>query len=138
VRHLDVLPGGSRSSNPGELLASANLAEVFSWAEQRYERILCDVSPILAVADCALLGRWLDGILLVVGADESDRVRTARARDLLRSMKCPLVGVVVNRLHARSAYGYSYCQSYSSPVPLQPERLSPGTAENAAPFDKAA
>jgi capsular exopolysaccharide synthesis family protein len=136
--HLDILPSGTLSPRSGELLTSPNLGAVFSWAEQRYQRILCDVSPILAVSDCALLGRWLDAILLVVRADKNDRFQTVRARNLLRSMNCPLMGVVVNRLHARSVYGYAYYQSYYSPFPGQHEDKPPSAGAAGAPLEKAA
>jgi polysaccharide biosynthesis transport protein len=127
LQHLDVLPSGTRTSNPGELLASGNLGAIFSWAERHYQRILCDVSPILAVSDCALLGRWLDGVLLVVGGDQNDRVQTARARALLRSMNCPVTGVIVNRVRSRSAYGYAYYPGYYASFAARSQGGSPDT-----------
>jgi capsular exopolysaccharide synthesis family protein len=138
LQHLDVLPSGTRSANPGELLTGTNLGALFSWAEQRYQRILCDVSPILAVSDCALLGRWLDGILLVVRGDRNDRIQAARARDLLRSMNCPVIGVVVNRLQPRSAYGYTYYQSYHSSFYVRSTDDRPGEGAAGGPAEKAA
>jgi polysaccharide biosynthesis transport protein len=109
IRNLDVLPSGPNSPpNPAELLSGRSFAKIVAWAETRYDRIICDSPPILAVSDCALVGRLLDGAVLVIHADKNDRVIASRARDALRSMNCPLLGVIINGLRAGSTYGYGY------------------------------
>jgi polysaccharide biosynthesis transport protein len=108
VANLDLLPSGSNPPNPTELLTGGKFAKILSWADGRYDRILCDAPPILAVSDCALIGRQLDGALLLVRADKNDRVTAARARSTLRSMNCNVLGVIVNSLLAGDAYGYAY------------------------------
>jgi capsular exopolysaccharide synthesis family protein len=109
INKLDVLPTGPNPPlNPAELLSGESFAKIIAWAESRYDRIICDSPPILAVSDCALIGRLLDGALLVIHADKNDRVIASRARDALRSMNCPLLGVIINGLRAGSTYGYGY------------------------------
>jgi capsular exopolysaccharide synthesis family protein len=109
IHKLDVLPTGPNPPlNPAELLSGESFAKIIAWAESRYDRIICDSPPILAVSDCALIGRLLDGALLVIHVDKNDRVIASRARDALRSMNCPLLGVIINGLRAGSTYGYGY------------------------------
>ena len=109
IRNLDLLPTGPNPPpNPAELLSGESFAKIIAWAESRYDRIICDSPPILAVSDCALVGRLLDGTLLVIHAERNDRIVAARARDALRTMNCPLVGVIINGLRAGSTYGYGY------------------------------
>jgi capsular exopolysaccharide synthesis family protein len=105
---LDVLTSGANPINPGELLTGNNLARILCYGGAHYDRIVCDAPPVLAVSDCAILSRLLDGVLMVVRADKSDRVRVARAHDVLRSMNCPLLGIVVNRVDRSNAYGAAY------------------------------
>jgi capsular exopolysaccharide synthesis family protein len=108
VANLDVLPSGPNPPNPTELLTGEKFAKMLAWAETRYDRILCDAPPILAVSDCALIGRRLDGAFLVVRADKNDRIMAGRARDTLRGMNCNVLGVIVNSLFTGDTYGYAY------------------------------
>jgi capsular exopolysaccharide synthesis family protein len=108
VANLDLLPSGVNPPNPTELLTSDRFAKIMSWAEQRYDRILCDAPPILAVSDCALIGRQLEGAFLLIRADKNDRVMATRARNALRAMNCNVLGVIVNSLVSGDAYGYAY------------------------------
>jgi capsular exopolysaccharide synthesis family protein len=108
VPNLDILTSGPNPANPGELLMGNNLGRVLFWAAPLYDRIVCDAPPILAVSDCAILSRLMDGVLMVVRADKSDRARVARAHDVLRGMNCQVLGVIVNKVHSSSGYGAAY------------------------------
>ena len=124
VANLDVLPSGPNPPNPTELLTSEKFGKILSWAEGRYDRILCDAPPILAVSDCALIGRQLDGAFLLIRADKNDRVMAARARTALRAMNCNVLGVIVNSLFTGDTYGYAYYRKssyYKSPYRKNPE-----------------
>jgi capsular exopolysaccharide synthesis family protein len=113
VANLDVLPSGSNPPNPTELLTGTRFSQILAWAEGRYDRVLCDAPPILAVSDCALIGRRLDGAFLVIRADKNDRVMAGRARDTLRGMNCGVLGVIVNSLFTGDTYGYAYYRKSS-------------------------
>jgi polysaccharide biosynthesis transport protein len=113
VANLDLLPSGVNPPNPTELLTSDRFAKIMTWSEQRYDRILCDAPPILAVSDCALIGRQLEGAFLLIRADKNDRVMATRARNALRAMNCNVLGVIVNSLVAGDAYGYAYYRKSS-------------------------
>jgi len=114
VANLDVLPSGSNPPNPTELLTGKRFGQILDWVDGRYDRILCDAPPILAVSDCALIGRRLDGAFLVIRADKNDRVMARRARDTLRAMNCNVLGTIVNSLFTGDVYGYYRKSSYYS------------------------
>lgn len=113
VANLHVLPSGSNPPNPTELLTGPRFGQILAWAEGRYDRILCDAPPILAVSDCALIGQRLDGAFLVIRADKNDRIMAGRARDTLRGMNCNVLGVIVNSLFTGDTYGYAYYRKSS-------------------------
>jgi capsular exopolysaccharide synthesis family protein len=113
VANLDVLPSGPNPPNPTELLTGEKFGRMLAWAEKRYDRILCDAPPILAVSDCALIGRRLDGAFLVIRADKNDRIMAGRARDTLHGMNCNVLGVIVNSLFTGDTYGYAYYRKSS-------------------------
>jgi Mrp family chromosome partitioning ATPase len=59
-----------------------------------------------AASDAALIGREVDGVLLVVQPSENHRRVVIRSVEALRAMKINLVGVVTNRVAAEKGSGY--------------------------------
>ena len=115
VDGLDVLPAGPRPTNPAELLASVRFSELLAWAESVYDQILIDSPPILAASDAALIGRLVDGLLLVVQPEKNRRRMVVRAVEGLATLKIALLGIAINRVSASaetSYYGYGYDYHY--------------------------
>src|SRR5262249_9434372 len=111
--NLDLLPSGVNPPNPTELMTGERFGKILAWAEKRYDRILCDTPPLLAVSDCALIGRQLDGALLLIRADKNDRLMAARAHNTLRALNCNVLGVIVNSVVAGDTYGNAYYRQSS-------------------------
>ncbi len=95
---LDVLPCGSRPSDPVELLSSPRLAELLEWAAGQYEQVLIDCPPVMAASDAAIIGRRSDGMMLVLQPEKNHRRLVLRAVANLRTIKVPLIGVAANRV----------------------------------------
>jgi polysaccharide biosynthesis transport protein len=121
IENLDVLPCGMRPTNPAELLASAKFAELIDWAASVYDRILIDSPPALATSDAAVLGRQVDGVVMVVQPDKNRRRTVVRAVNGLLSLRIPLLGLVVNRVGSDNDrgyygrdYGYGYGYGYNA------------------------
>jgi capsular exopolysaccharide synthesis family protein len=108
VENLSILCSGPRPSNPAELLTSPRLQQVLDWVGERFDHVIIDSPPVLAVTDACILGRAADAVLLVLKADKSDRDNAVRARDTLVSMGCTVLGVAMNDIHSKDAYGYYY------------------------------
>ncbi|MBN1911662.1 MAG: polysaccharide biosynthesis tyrosine autokinase [Pirellulales bacterium] len=106
INGLDVLPSGPRPGNPSELLAHPRLGELLAWAETVYDQILIDSPPALATSDAALVGRLVDGAILVVQPGKNRRRQVIRCRERFTAWKIPVVGVVLNRLDPEHGYGY--------------------------------
>jgi succinoglycan biosynthesis transport protein ExoP len=81
VDGLDFIPSGTRPINPAELLTSDRFSELLAWAETDYDQILVDAPPILAVSDPAIIGRMVDGVVLVIRPDQNRRKMVIRAAD---------------------------------------------------------
>ncbi len=124
IAGLDVLPAGPRPTNPAELLASVRFSELLAWAETVYDQILIDSPPALAASDAALIGRMVDGVVLVVQPAKNRRRMVMRAAEGLSILKIPLLGAVVNRVGAEhegdyygygGGYGYGYREEERPP-----------------------
>lgn len=103
---LDVLPSGPRFSNPAELLAQPRLADLLDWAESVYDQILIDSPPVLATSDAAVIGRLVDGVVLVVRPEKNCRRNVLRAAEIFSSLNTPLLGVAINQVTTESRAGY--------------------------------
>ncbi len=134
VERLDVLPSGSRPSDPAELLSSPRMAGLIAWAEAKYDQILIDCPPILAAADAAIVGRLASGTLLVVQPAKNHRRIVLRAADELARMKVNLLGVVVNHVDEENSgdyYGYGIGYGYGEDEQYEDEELA--DADNSEP-----
>jgi polysaccharide biosynthesis transport protein len=123
LANLDIIAAGPRPSNPAELLSGDRLPELIAWAQERYDQILIDAPPSLAVSDVQIIGRVVDGALITVRPDRNRRKMVLRAAENLTALGCPLIGIVVNHLNAREgdeyAYGYGYGYEYGEEMPDQ-------------------
>jgi capsular exopolysaccharide synthesis family protein len=125
LANLDIIAAGPRPSNPAELLSGDRLPELIAWAQERYDQILIDAPPSLAVSDVQIIGRVVDGALITVRPDRNRRKMVLRAAENLTALGCPLIGIVVNHLNAREgdeyAYGYGYGYAYGDEMQDQGE-----------------
>ncbi len=71
--NLAVLPAGRPSRTPYELLKAPRLESLFADARSQYDYVLVDTPPLLPTPDAHLVGKWVDGFLLVVAAHQTPR-----------------------------------------------------------------
>jgi len=110
---LDILPSGPRPANPAELLAGTRFSQLLAWAATLYDQILIDSPPALATSDTAIIGRLVDGVVLVVRPAKNRRRLVMRAVESLSMLKIPLLGLVINRVGSAQDRGYySYHTGY--------------------------
>lgn len=108
--NLNVLVAGRIPEDPSKILQSPRLEALFAEAHQDYEYIVVDTPPCLAVPDCQLLERWIDGFVLVVAAHRTPRKLVEETFDNLNPYK--VAGMILN-YDETSQYG-SYHESYVS------------------------
>lgn len=137
IEDLDVLPSGPRPPNPAELLASPRFMDLLAWAEAVYDRVLIDSPPALAASDTAIIGRLVDGVVLVVQPEKNRRRLVMRAAESLTGLKIQLVGVVINRLASPKDGGYygyhdGYAYDYTYGAHEEADRNTPAWEEGVA------
>jgi succinoglycan biosynthesis transport protein ExoP len=96
VQHLDLLPVGARPPNPAELVGSESMKRLLAGLKERYDFILVDSPPVMAVADALLLSRMVDSILFVVRSGVTPRPIAREARNKLARVKARVIGIVLN------------------------------------------
>jgi Mrp family chromosome partitioning ATPase len=109
---LSVLPAGELPHNPTEVLGSRRMAAVLAQVSDRADFVLIDSPPVLPVADAAVLGRQVDGVLLVIEAGRTRREAAQRAIDSLNKVGANVIGVVLNAVPTARGPGRYYYYSY--------------------------
>ena len=112
IANLDVIPAGPRRPDPAELLLGPNFAELLAWADGRYDQVLVDCPPVLAVSDAQIAGRLVDGVILVVTPEKNHRRLVARAYNSFVTCGINVIGVVANRVSEQAGRGYGYGYGY--------------------------
>ena len=109
--NLDVMPMGTRATNPTLLLSSKKLETILNTLKERYDRVIIDTPPALVTSDVSLIANKLDGIVLVVkpGIALKDGLRITINN--LRTVGAPLLGVLVNGVNQHTS-GYYYYYYY--------------------------
>ncbi len=105
---LSILAGGRRAPNPAELLSGRTFGELVADAAKKYDRVVIDSAPILAVSDTLLMAAAVQSVCLVVRANLTARNAVRRALVLLSSAGSRTAGVVLNRLPQHRGTGYYY------------------------------
>lgn len=128
VPGLLFLPAGASPPNPAELIGSKRMAHVVGEWRQKFDFVVIDSPPILAVTDAVALSSLVDGVLLVVRFAVSKQQAITRTVKTLLGVRAECFGVVVNDMDTRfSEYGY-YGSSYSghteSIIDVEPELLA--------------
>ena len=113
VPNLTLLPGGPHVPNPAEILQSDRFDQLLEELSSRFDRIIIDSPPVLAVTDATILSSRVDASVLVVrvGRSKLNAMRQA-LRKLQEVTTTPIAGVVLNALEpprwGTQHYYYSY------------------------------
>lgn len=108
VEGLSVLPSGGLPPNPAEVVASPRMRKLLDDLTQGTDLVLIDSSPVLPVADAAILASQVDGVILVLQADQSRRQDVRNAAESLRRAGGRLVGLVLNGVPSQDYSYYRY------------------------------
>jgi len=109
INNLSVIPTGPIPPNPAELLSSSRLQQAIAQLRASYRFVVIDSPPVLAATDAVIISVVSDGVVLVVRSGETPKDALVRVRDLLASVKCRMLGVLLNAVDVSAPdYYYSY------------------------------
>jgi capsular exopolysaccharide synthesis family protein len=106
IENLDLMPSGPRPRNPSELLALPRFKELLATLRDRYDFVIIDSPPVLAVTDPGAIAVRADGVLLALQIRRKAKPSAQRAVEILTELGANVLGVVVNGVGWRRAYAY--------------------------------
>lgn len=96
VPNLDFLSCGPIPPNPSELLGSKAMERMLAEAATRYDLVIFDTPPVLAVTDAQIIADICDGAVLVAKSQQTEYDSIKKAVNLLKPAKAKLLGAVLN------------------------------------------
>ena len=101
-----AIADGKIPSNPLELLGSKRMFSLYTALKERYDWIIIDSPPILPVSDSIILSKIVDGVILVVDTNETDRELLNHSKEQLQNVGANIIGVVMNKVDKKKSNYY--------------------------------
>lgn len=118
IDNLYFMPAGQRPHNPSELLSTAEFKDLLRMVRERYDFVLVDTPPVLAVTDPCAVAAVVDGVLLAIRIRKGVQFAAIRASETLEDINADVLGVIVNGVdrsnlgYGRKRYGHGYGYGY--------------------------
>ncbi|WP_102273042.1 CpsD/CapB family tyrosine-protein kinase [Cytobacillus massiliigabonensis] len=106
IPNLDVLTSGAIPPNPSELLNSKAMDVLLHELRKKFDYVVFDTPPVLAVTDPQVLANKCDGVVFVIYSGKTTKDKAFKAKELLDKLKTQLLGVVVNGVELKKAEFY--------------------------------
>jgi succinoglycan biosynthesis transport protein ExoP len=117
VPNLWVTPSGPIPPNPSELLSSDRMRDWLKAVRGRFDFVVLDTPPALAVTDATIVGLLADGVVLTLRSGKVTREEARLCRDRLRQSGVKILGAVLNRYRSlQTGLGkkYRYYEAYGA------------------------
>ncbi len=113
VPNLDVVPSGPIPPNAADVVQSERFRKLIDELASRYDRIVIDSPPLVAVTDAAIISTIVDGTVYVLRAFSTTRGLARQGLRALTDVDAPVAGTVLNAVDlGRGEYGYKQYYYY--------------------------
>lgn len=109
VPNLSIIPAGPIPPNPAELFHSERFRRFLEQVQGKFDRVIIDSPPVVAVTDAVVLSTLVDGTMLVVRAFKTPKELARHALRALLDVGAVTAGAVLNSVNLeKSEYKYSH------------------------------
>jgi len=110
---IDVIAAGSKTPFPAKIIQAPEMKELISILREKYDYVILDTTPLLAVSDALYTVPLVDGFLMVCTQHETRKRTLVAAVELLNHAKANIIGIVMTKVTEYSSgendgYGYGY------------------------------
>jgi polysaccharide biosynthesis transport protein len=112
VPGLSILTNGPATKCMAQLLNKTRTTELLTWLRKDYDFVLIDTPPVSQI-NARVLGRVVDGVVLVCRANHTDRGSVMAARKRLLEDGTVVLGTILNDFTPkRGSLNYQYAHAY--------------------------
>ncbi len=91
-----IVPSGELPPNPSELLGSRRMAKTLDALKEHFDYIIVDLPPVNIVSDALSAAHLIDGMILVVREDYTEKKELERCMRQLKLSNVNVLGCVMN------------------------------------------
>ena len=132
IENLAIITAGTSIDNPWALLRSARLGLLIEELKNQVDYVLIDVPSAIVFADAATIASVVDGVIVVVRANESPRGSEFQIKGLLNRANPNILGVVLNDVpptDVDSCHYYGQYYASASTLPVRSRRSVEGNED---------
>ena len=108
LSQMHYLPVWEGATNPQDLLGSQQMKSLLDRLREKYDLIVLDAPPVLAVSDALVLSHLVDATLFLIRWGDTPRPVALGAVKLLRTQGAGVAGFVLSRVDVRRHAKYGY------------------------------
>ncbi len=112
--NFDVLFGERSQTNAADIFSSDRFGAFIDELRDRYDYIIIDTPPVLAVADARIIGRWVDATIYTVRWDHTSHRQVLDGLRAFEQVKVKVSGLVLGQISPRGMKRYGYGDSYGA------------------------
>lgn len=109
---FDIIPSGSITQNPSELLNSKRMERLLQALGAAYDFVIIDLPPVGAVIDAVSVSKCTDGMLVVLRENNCHRSLLVDCVEQLKFAGVNILGFVVNGALEGAGKRYQYSNYY--------------------------
>lgn len=122
--NLSILTAGEVLSNPAMLLASKEMQNLMEQFQAEFDLVIYDTPSVLSFTDSSLLMPYVDGAILVVAVNQTDRSQLTHTLDRLNAAQAQVLGFVANGVTSSPNVYHSNGQSQPKMIRALTKTLS--------------
>ncbi len=103
-----VLAAGDTTDNPQNVFDSVHIGTLLEDAEERFDLVIFDAAPALAVADARLLLRQVDEVLMALRWNDTPRQTAAATLKRMRALDIEPLGIIATRVDMRALTAFGH------------------------------
>ncbi len=108
LQNLDFISAGPIPPNAIQIIKSKKFKELLELLSERYDRVIFDSPPTSAVSDPMVLSKMLDGVVLVVKYNTTNKHYLREATTQFSGIQAKVIGVILNQADPSKISYYSY------------------------------
>jgi capsular exopolysaccharide synthesis family protein len=136
IDNLWCIPAGPLPPNPADILHSERFRSFIRELGERFDRVVIDSPPLVAVTDSAIISTTTDAVIFVVRAFKTGKYLSAQGLRALRDVEAPVIGAVLNAVdldHQEYSYYYYFYYKRDGYYRAQGDRTIDAGQSSASP-----
>jgi len=110
----DLLIAEKTSTNAADVFSTERFRNFLDELRTRYDYIIIDTPPVLAVPDARVIGQWVDAIIYTVKWDSTSQRQVREGIKSFESVNVRVAGLVLGQISSSGMKRYGYGDSYGA------------------------